>query len=126
MELDHLQETSDCLRATRALSRVGDKWSVLTLMQLATGAQRYGSLKRRIAGVSPKMLASTLRELERDGLLARTVHPTNPPSVEYALTELGNELVEPVQGLGAWVLANIERLEEARARYDAENASRAT
>lgn len=120
MEQGHLHGTEDCRRATGALARVGDKWSVLIVMQLDAEARRFSELRRAIGGISHKMLALTLRNLERDGFITRTVHPTKPPSVEYKLTDLGRELVVPVRALGAWVLDNLHRIEGARLRYDAE------
>lgn len=119
MELGDLRETADCRRATDTLARVGDKWSVLVFMQLETEPVRFAELRRRIAGISPKMLASTLRGLEREGFVSRTVHPTKPPSVEYALTDLGREMAEPIRAVGSWVLANLPRIESARERFDA-------
>lgn len=120
MELGNLSETGDCGRATEALARVGDKWSVLVFMQLETEPCRFSELKRRISGISPKMLASTLRGLEREGFVTRAVFPTQPPSVEYALTDLGREMAVPVRALGMWVLENIHRIESARQHFDAQ------
>jgi DNA-binding HxlR family transcriptional regulator len=120
MELSNLRDTADCHRATEALSRVGDKWSVLIFMQLEIEAHRFSELRRQISGVSPKMLAATLRGLEREGFVSRTVFPTNPPSVEYALTDLGREMAIPVRAVGAWVLDNIHRIEGAREKFDAD------
>jgi DNA-binding HxlR family transcriptional regulator len=119
VELGNLSETADCQRATAALARVGDKWSVLIFMQLEAEARRFSELRRRISGISPKMLALTLRGLEREGFIARTVYPTKPPSVEYALTDLGREMVVPVRALGTWVLDNLPRIEAARDQFDA-------
>jgi DNA-binding HxlR family transcriptional regulator len=118
LQLGNLSETADCHRATEALARVGDKWSVLIFLQLETGPRRFSELRRAIAGISPKMLASTLRGLEREGFVSRTVFPTKPPSVEYALTDLGREMAEPVRALGMWVLDNLHRMESARRRFD--------
>lgn len=122
MELGNLSDTTDCLRATDALARVGDKWSVLIFMQLEDEPRRFGELRRLISGISAKMLASTLRALEREGFVSRTVFPTNPPSVEYALTDLGREMAEPVRAVGMWVLDNLPRIEEARRRFDENRA----
>lgn len=116
----NLSETDDCQRASNALARIGDKWAILILMQLETEKRRFSELRRAIGGISQKMLALTLRGLERDGYITRTVYPTKPPSVEYALTNLGRELVVPVNMLGTWVLANLHRIEAARGRFDAE------
>jgi DNA-binding HxlR family transcriptional regulator len=119
MRLGDLRDTADCQRATETLARVGDKWSVLVFMQLELEPVRFGELKRRIGGISPKMLASTLRGLEREGFVSRTVFPTKPPSVEYALTDLGREMAEPIRAVGTWVLGNLHRIESARERFDA-------
>jgi len=115
-----LVDPDDCHRVAEALARVGDKWSVLLIMQLEVGAKRFSELRRAVGGISQKMLALTLRGLERDGFVLRTVHPTKPPSVEYALTDLGKDLVVPVRGLGLWVLDNLSRIEGARRRFDAQ------
>jgi DNA-binding HxlR family transcriptional regulator len=120
LEQRHLLETDNCHRVTNALARVGDKWSVLIIMQLDEEARRFSELRRAIAGISQKMLALTLRGLEQDGFITRTVHPTKAPSVEYALTDLGQEMVVPVRALGAWVLDNLHRIESARRCFDAE------
>ena len=116
----NLSETEDCQRAGNALARIGDKWAILIIMQLQTDKRRFSELRRSIGGISHKMLALTLRGLERDGYITRTVYPTKPPSVEYALTGLGREMVVPVTALGTWVLDNLHRIEIARSRFDAE------
>ena len=104
---------------TNALARVGDKWAVLIVMQLAEEPRRFSELRRLINGISQKMLTLTLRGLERDGYIKRTVYPTNPPSVEYELTDLGQDMVVPVKTLGIWVLENLHRIEGARRSFDA-------
>src|SRR5205823_1720863 len=81
------------------LDRIADKWTALVIQVLAHGTMRYAALQREIGGISQKMLTQTLRSLERDGLIQRTVHPVVPPKVEYALTRLGRTLIEPLQGL---------------------------
>lgn len=111
--------TQPCEEIAGTLSLVGDKWSMLVVMYLAAGPCRFNELRRRIGGVSQRMLTLTLRKLERHGLVNRTVHPTVPPHVTYALTPLGQSLREPVQALGMWVLRNRDRLREARHDYDA-------
>ena len=116
----NLSETEDCHRAGNALARIGDKWAILIIMQLQAGPRRFSELRRALGGISHKMLALTLRGLERDGYLSRTVYPTKPPSVEYALSDLGREMVVPVTALGMWVLDNLHRIESARSRFDAE------
>lgn len=120
MKPTNLRETEPCRRVSQILSRIGDKWSVLVVMLLGDGPRRFNELRREIGGVSQKMLSSTLRSLERDGFVSRTVHPTVPPRVDYALTDLGRELLEPVGALGEWAIDNAERIEEARRRYDTE------
>lgn len=118
LEPGYVNETTPCPRLTCALARVGDKWSIQIVMQLEAGPVRFNTLKRATVGISQKMLAATLRALERDGFVSRTVYATKPPSVEYALTELGLEMVAPVRALGMWVAANLDRIERAQARFD--------
>ena len=110
---------SDCRRVGAVLSRVGDKWSVLVVSLLADGPMRFNALKRRIGGISQRMLTLTLRGLERDGLVTRTLYPQVPPRVEYALTDLGRDLLGPVSALAGWALENQHRMEDARAAFDA-------
>ena len=102
------------------LARIGDKWSVLIVMMLAGGPRRFSELKRMVDGISQRMLTLTLRGLERDGLLTRTVTPTIPPRVDYELTELGRSLRGPVQAMGQWAQANRPAIDAARASYDAD------
>lgn len=118
MERGTIVETADCRPVTEALSRAGDKWTILIVMQLETGPKRFSALRRAIPEISQKMLALTLRGLERDGFVLRTVHHTKPPSVEYALTALGREMVVPVRALGTWVIDNLHRIESARRDFD--------
>jgi DNA-binding HxlR family transcriptional regulator len=101
------------------LDRIGDTWSVLIVVILAGGSKRYTELAQRIEGVSPKMLTQTLRGLERDGLISRTVHPVVPPRVDYQLTTLGQSLYCLVEGLEKWAEAHIEDVQAARTAYDA-------
>ena len=100
------------------LDSVADRWTTLIIDLLAEGPQRFGALRRRIGGISQKMLTQTLRTLERDGLVSRRVYPTTPPSVEYALTPLGQTLTEPLGALRTWSVANVEQILAARAAYD--------
>ena len=100
------------------LDRIGDTWSVLVVMMLADGPQRYTALSRRIEGVSPKMLTQTLRGLERDGLIGRTVHAEVPPRVDYELTTLGRSLLSLVGALENWAETHIEDVQAAREAYD--------
>jgi DNA-binding HxlR family transcriptional regulator len=98
------------------LDRIADKWTALTIQILAAGTMRYAALQREIGGISQKMLTQTLRSLERDGLVQRTVHPIVPPKVEYSLTKLGRTLIEPLQGLCRWSEKHLGELEANRAR----------
>jgi DNA-binding HxlR family transcriptional regulator len=111
-------ETSGCSPVTEALARIGDKWTIQIVMELESGPKRFSELRRAVGGISQKMLTLTLRGLERDGLVTRTVYPTKPPSVEYALTDLGAEMVVPVRALGVWVIQNLPRIAIARRRFD--------
>lgn len=108
----------DCRAVGTVLSRIGDKWTILVVMTLTDGPRRFNELKRMIGGVSQRMLTFTLRGLERDGLVSRTVYPTIPPRVEYALTDLGRSLQKPVQALGSWAFANLPAIQDARIRFD--------
>jgi len=103
----------------QVLDRIGDTWSVLVVASLADGPLRYGELAARIGGVSPKMLTQTLRGLERDGLVERTVHAVVPPRVDYELTRLGRSLLGIVGALAEWAETNIDDVVSARAVYDA-------
>ncbi|KRA84578.1 hypothetical protein ASD76_02855 [Altererythrobacter sp. Root672] len=116
---------SACQTVTEVLSRVGDKWSMQVIMSLGNGALRFNALRRGIAGISQRMLTRTVRNLERDGLVSRTVTPTVPPRVDYALTPLGRSLVAPVGVLGAWAVANREAISAARIRFDELDAAQA-
>jgi DNA-binding HxlR family transcriptional regulator len=113
--IDH----SDCRSVSEILQRVGDKWTVLVVMSLKAKPLRFNDIKRAIGGISQQMLTRTLRILERDGMVSRTVYPTVPPQVEYALTDLGHSLSEPVMQLGQWAQANLGVIHDNRQRYDA-------
>ncbi|HEY4244641.1 MAG TPA: helix-turn-helix domain-containing protein [Kofleriaceae bacterium] len=101
------------------LDRVGDKWSVLIVTLLGDGPMRFNELKRAVEGISQRMLTLTLRGLERDGLVTRTVFPEIPPRVEYTLTRLGKSLLRPISALSAWAGAHRGQIQEARSRFDA-------
>jgi DNA-binding HxlR family transcriptional regulator len=107
-----------CLAVREVLDRVGDKWSVLIVGTLGDGPKRFGQLRREVEGISQRMLTHTLKALERDGLVSRTVYPTVPPSVEYALTPLGRNLLVPIRGLAEWAAKNRVTMQKARERYD--------
>jgi DNA-binding HxlR family transcriptional regulator len=107
-------------RAIRAaLDRIGDKWTLLVVAELAAGRLRPGELQARLPGVSRRMLTRTLRNLERDGLVARSAFAEVPPRVEYELTPLGSTLVEPAVSLAEWAAAHDEEFRQSRRRYDA-------
>src|SRR5271156_3275636 len=109
---------SDCRAISDLLGRIGDKWSVLVVARLGEGPLRFNELRRSIGGISQRMLTLTLRGLERDGLITRTVFPTIPPRVDYALTPLGRDLLTPVSALGAWAIRNQEKIARAREQFD--------
>ena len=119
MKPGHMHLTGDCRAISELLSRVGDKWTVLVVNLMGSGPKRFSEIKREVGGISQRMLTLTLRALERDGLVTRTVTPSIPPRVDYALTDLGRSLLAPVQALGSWALSNRERIEEARRKFDA-------
>ena len=110
--------TGHSCRARGVLDRVGDKWSLLVISQLGEGVKRFTDLKREATGVSQRMLTVTLRNLERDGLVTRTVYPVVPPRVEYELTTLGRTLLATVCSLVHWAEANVDDIEKARMAYD--------
>jgi DNA-binding HxlR family transcriptional regulator len=115
-----------CGAIADVLARVGDKWSLLIVWTLGEGPVRFNELRRRVAPISQKMLSSTLKVLERDGMVSRSVTPSVPPQVEYALTDLGRELLAPVSGLAEWTSANTDRILAARAAYDSRLDTEAT
>jgi DNA-binding HxlR family transcriptional regulator len=114
----HPVHTAECQTISALLSRIGDKWSVLVVSLLGHGPLRFSALRRQIDGISQKMLTTTLRSLERDGFVTRTVFPTTPPQVEYELTELGRDLLNPVGALADWALQNQARVDAAREKFD--------
>src|ERR1700692_3079216 len=117
----HAHEHSDCRGVASILARVGDKWSVFVIMRLGAGPRRFNEIKRMVGGISQRMLTLTLRGLERDGLVTRTVFPTIPPRVDYELTDLGRGLWQPVEALGMWARDHQTEIEDARARFDRRN-----
>lgn len=110
--------STQCRRMSSVLTIVGDKWTVMLVMVLIERPRRFNDLKRTVGGISQQMLTRTLKALERDGMVSRTVHPTVPPQVEYALTALGHSLAEPLRALGAWAGAHLEVIDANRLRYD--------
>lgn len=113
-----LHVPSECRAISQVLSRVGDKWTVLVVETLGSGPKRFSELRRALGSISQRMLTLTLRALERDGLVRRTVTPTVPPRVDYELTRLGHSLLEPVNALADWARANTAAMEKARATFD--------
>ena len=111
-----------CQTISGLLQRIGDKWSVLVVETLGQGSLRFNELRRAIPSVSQRMLTLTLRNLERDGLVNRTVTPTIPPRVDYELTELGRSLQKPICGLVSWSMENVGTIHEAQERYDRDQA----
>ena len=111
-----------CRTISTLLSRIGDKWSVLVVETLSQRPKRFNELRREIPTVSQRMLTLTLRNLERDGLVNRTVTPTIPPRVDYELTELGKSLQKPICGLVRWSMDNVGEIHAAQERYDREQA----
>lgn len=107
-----------CPQVLQILGVIGDKWSILVVGQLRDGTLRFGELHRAVTGISQRMLTLTLRQLERDGLLTRTVYAAVPPRVEYTLTELGSTLLDAATALGNWATVHREEIGENRRRYD--------
>src|SRR3982750_4243446 len=114
-----------CRTISTLLSRIGDKWTVLGVQTLADGPRRFNERGREIPSFSQRMLTLTLRNLERDGLVSRTVTPTNPPRVDYELTALGHSLQKPISGLAQWALDNVGAIHGAQARFDEQADARA-
>jgi DNA-binding HxlR family transcriptional regulator len=112
-----------CVMAREVLDRVGDKWSVLVIALLGQRMHRFTELKKQIEGISQRMLTLTLRQLERDGLVSRTVHATVPPRVDYALTPLGETVLEPLEAFRTWAEAHGTDVANARRRYDDEHGA---
>ena len=110
-----------CRTISNLLARIGDKWTVLVVTTLAAGTRRFNELRREIPSVSQRMLTLTLRNLERDGLVNRTVTPSIPPRVDYELTELGQSLQKPICGLANWAMDNVAAIHDAQARFDTEH-----
>ena len=110
--------TEACPAVSAILSRIGDKWSVLIVMDLSGGPRRFSEIKRDVAGISQRMLTLTLRGLERDGLVSRRVFDTVPPKVEYSLTELGRSLQGPVMALGEWAMSNKADIHASQLAFD--------
>ena len=123
MKPRHMHLPTDCRAISDVLARIGDKWSVLVVTRLGDKPMRFNELRRSIGGISQRMLTLTLRGLERDGLVTRTVFPTIPPRVDYALTQLGRDLLNPVSALGEWATRNQTKIARAREQFERCEAS---
>ncbi len=119
------QDPGACRAVSETLARIGDKWTVLVVELLCDGPMRFNEMRRTIVGISQRMLTLTLRGLERDGLVTRTVYPTIPPRVEYELTSLGRTLREPVGAIAEWARKHRPAMEKARAAFDATHSGKA-
>ncbi|HVY18969.1 MAG TPA: helix-turn-helix domain-containing protein [Bauldia sp.] len=119
MKPTSLHLTEPCRRISALLAQIGDKWTLLVVRDLSDGPRRFSEIRRALGSISQKMLTTTLRALERNGFVTRTVYPTVPPRVDYALTSLGRDLLEPVSALSEWALKNAERVERAQRTFDA-------
>ena len=108
----------ECTKISEILGRIGDKWTVLIVMELRTHKLRFNEIKRAVEGISQQMLTRTLRALERDGMVERKVYPTIPVQVEYELTPLGHSLSKPVIHIGNWARANLPEIERHRQKHD--------
>lgn len=117
--IEKAHPTEQCLKISQVLARIGDKWSLLIVGRLGGGPMRFGQLLRSIEDISQRMLTRTLRGLERDGLVRRTVVADLPPHVEYELTDLGRSLQQPVTVLSDWAADNLSAIDAARSSYDA-------
>jgi DNA-binding HxlR family transcriptional regulator len=115
----NLHVAEDCRAVSDVLARVGDKWTVLVVSTLGGGPKRFNELRRALGSISQRMLTLTVRGLERDGLVTRTVFPTIPPRVDYELTKLGRSLLDPVSELGLWARKNRPAIQNARQQFDA-------
>ncbi len=117
--MDAILPPPGACQASEVLGRVGDKWSLQVIFSLGDGARRFTDLKRGIGGISQRMLTVTLRGLERDGIITRTMYPVMPPRVDYALTPMGHTLLNVACNLIGWVHEHLGEIESARAAYDA-------
>lgn len=117
------EDTGTCRAVSETLARIGDKWTVLVVELLSDGPMRFNELRRMINGISQRMLTLTVRGLERDGLVKRTVYPTIPPKVEYELTALGRTLRSPLGAIAEWARSHRSDMDKAREMFDATHAS---
>ena len=118
MKRGYTHVPEECGAISQILSRIGDKWTVLVVSMLGDGPMRFNEIRREIGGISQRMLTLTLRGLERDGLVTRTVFPTVPPRVDYELTKLGRTLLGPINDIAMWARANRAEIADVRTVYD--------
>jgi DNA-binding HxlR family transcriptional regulator len=116
-KLGELKDPAACEHLSRMLARICDKWTLLVIRTLGRGPRRFNALRRDVGEISQKMLTQTLKELEENGFVKRTVTPVTPPQVEYALTDLGRDFLRPVRTLAEWVATNSDRITDARSAY---------
>ncbi len=121
MEPSIINESGQCRAVADVLARIGDKWTVYVVDLLAIRTMRFNEIRHQVAAISQRMLSLTLRGLERDGLVKRTVYPSIPPRVEYELTETGRTLIVPLRTVGAWAVQHRESIETSRNAYDLAN-----
>ena len=122
-EAPERRDINSCLKVTQVIGRIGDKWAVLIIIMLRERGYRFHELKRGIDGISERMLTLTLRNMERDGLVTRTVTPSIPPRVDYELTDIGLSLADPVKALSEWAFQNLKLIASAQAAFDAQAGS---
>jgi DNA-binding HxlR family transcriptional regulator len=116
-------DSAECRIVRETLSQLGDKWTLMVILCLSAGPLRFNALQRAVVGISHRMLTVTLRKLERDGLVLRTLYPTVPLHTEYELTPLGTSFTEPVLAIANWAIAAQSAIEDSRARFDEERPS---
>lgn len=114
-------ESGQCRAVADVLARIGDKWTVYVVGLLSQRTMRFNEIRHQVPAISQRMLSLTLRGLERDGLVKRTVHPSIPPRVEYELTETGRTLIAPLREVGAWAVLHRETIEASRMAFDQAN-----
>jgi DNA-binding HxlR family transcriptional regulator len=126
LEVSIKEGTENCRAVADVLARIGDKWTVYVVGLLSNGPMRFNEIRRSVGSISQRMLTLTLRGLERDGLVTRTVFPTIPPRVDYELTELGRTLICILAPLGQWAIENRGTVEQARAEFDRQAEKKST
>lgn len=117
------RDHGNCTAVTDILSTIGNKWTVLVVVTLSRRSMRFNEIRKEVGDISQRMLTLTLRELERDGLVTRTVFPTVPPRVDYALTELGKTLIAPIGAIAGWAIEHRSAVADARQNFDTAKAA---